>query len=113
MAQRIAQRHKCSIDVLACTPIDSRPASIIDLSRNGAKVQLADPFEPGRRIHLDVDGDFYWATVMWSEPDRMGVRFHMPLTDGPLDARLKQLQVQVQVPARSARVQGFGRRMAA
>ena len=111
MAQRSAQRHKCSIEVLACTPIDSRAASIIDLSGNGAKVQLAQPFEAGRRIHLDVDGDFYWAPVMWSETDRMGIRFHMPVASGALDTKLKQLQIQLSRPA--TRPGGFGRRLAA
>ena len=107
MAQRVSPRIRCSIDALACTTIIAREARIIDLSPGGAKVQIAEPFQRGMRIHLDIQADFYWGTVMWDEVDRMGLRFHTPIRSGALHRILQELQAP---PPPIRRQVAFGRR---
>lgn len=104
---RRAPRFRCDIPVLACTTILTREARIVNLSTVGAKVQLDQPFALDQRIHLDVEGDYYWGTVVWSEVDRMGVRFQTPMNSGALQRMLEELQAPaVRRPAQ------FGRRAA-
>lgn len=116
--KRLAARYACHIAVQACTPIDTVAAELVDLSRGGAQLRLDRPFAKGARIHLDVDGHYYWATVMWDEVDRIGVRFHGPVRDGPLDEALRRLDRPLPMPRPpSARGEapgaaGFGRRVA-
>ena len=107
IANRISPRLRCSVDALACTTIIAREARIIDLSPGGARVQIAEPFPRGTRIHLDVDADFYWGTVMWDEVDRMGLRFHTPIRSGALHRILQELQAP---PPPLRRAITFGRR---
>ena len=107
IAKRVSPRIRCSIDTLACTTIIAREARIIDLSPGGAKVQMTEPFARGTRIHLDVEADFYWGTVMWDEVDRIGVRFHTPIRSGALHRILQELQAP---PPPIRRAVAFGRR---
>jgi len=119
MSKRLAARLACSIEAQACTPIHTVAASIVDISRMGAQLRLDRPYPRGTRIHLDVGGHYYWGTVMWDEEDRLGLRFHSPVKDGPLDEALKRLtgprgRPDVPgVPPAAARSAGFGRRVGA
>lgn len=116
MIKRLAARFPCSIEVLACTPIMSVEACIVDLSRFGAQLKLEPCFPKSARIHLDVEGHYYWGMVMWEEGDRMGVRFRTAIADGPLDAILNAFATPrrtAPTPIVAARpTGGFGRRMA-
>lgn len=112
---RISERITCNIDVNAGDTLNTYPARIVDLSRHGAQVFCDTPYEPGKTIHIDLEGEFTWATVAWAEVDRMGIKFLMPLNDtSRLGKKLQQLQ-KPQRPAFApqARVGGFGRRRVA
>lgn len=116
-SKRLATRMACTIDVQACTPIHTVDASIVDISRMGAQLRLDRPYPKGTRIHLDVAGHYYWGTVMWDEEDRIGLRFHSPVKDGPLDEAMKRLtgpRGRPDIPEPAApRSAGFGRRSVA
>lgn len=114
---RISERVSCSIEVQAGDTLNAFPACIVDLSQHGAQVHCAGQFEAGKTIHLDLDGEFAWATVAWSEIDRMGIKFVVPLNHGTaLGRRLESLQTrnrpQIAAPA-ATRLPQFGRRQAA
>lgn len=111
---RISERVSCSIAVAAGDTLNRHPATIVDLSRHGAQVRCDAPFDAGKTIHLDLDGEFTWATVAWSEIDRMGLRFVSPLgRDTLLGRRLAGLQTVRHAPQALVRQSGFGRRRAA
>lgn len=113
---RISERVICSIDIMVGDTLTNHEARIVDLSTHGAQVYCDTPFEAGKTIHLDLNGEYAWATVAWSEVDRMGLKFVSPLNkNSGLGQRLQQLQ-EVRKPAASpiaVRVGGFGRRIAA
>jgi len=115
MHARISERFECDLPITACTTIETRPARIVDVSMHGAKIRMDDPYAAGDRIHLDVDGDFVWAHVQWSEVDRMGVKFVASLQDGHRlhqfmnDQRRRQATPPLRTQTRSF---GFGRRAA-
>lgn len=113
--QRISERASCSIAVAACDTLERHPATIVDLSRHGAQVHCDMPFDAGKTIHLDLNGEFTWATVAWSEVDRMGLRFVSPLAENSALGRvLASLQTTRRAPPQpiAQRPLGFGRRAA-
>ncbi|MBK6413751.1 PilZ domain-containing protein [Sphingopyxis sp.] len=86
---------------------------ITDLSEGGARIDGASM--PARsRCEIHFGGDVTYAVVMWSEVDRMGVRFPYELTHGPLYNALKRAQNAVMIdPAQiflTNRAPVFGRR---
>jgi hypothetical protein len=86
---------------------------ITDLSEGGARIDGASM--PARsRCEIHFGGDVTYAVVMWSEVDRMGVRFPYELTHGPLYNALKRARNAITIdPAQiflSNRAPVFGRR---
>lgn len=86
---------------------------ITDLSEGGARFDGASM--PARsRCEIHYAGDVTYAVVMWSEVDRMGVRFPYELTHGPLYNALKRARNAMTIdPAQiflSNRAPVFGRR---
>lgn len=86
---------------------------ITDLSEGGARIDGASM--PARsRCEIHYAGDVTYAVVMWSEVDRMGVRFPYELTHGPLYNALKRARNAMTIdPAQiflSNRAPVFGRR---
>lgn len=83
-------RHRITVDipVIVTTVLDSLEGTIVDLSEGGA--QIAGCGLPVRsQCQIDYDGHVVFATVQWSEEDRMGIRFPYELVDGPLFDRLE------------------------
>lgn len=76
---RVSERVACNIEAKACSTIFSQDARIVDISPHGAQVFLNEPYEPGSKVSLDVEGELVWGIVAWNEVDRMGVRFIAPL----------------------------------
>jgi len=89
---RQAERIPCTIEIAACTAVSSRVGRIVDLTRFGAQIRMSEPYEARARIFLELDGDYTWATVVWSEVDRIGVRFEAPLSSGSLHQRFETLR---------------------
>ena len=88
MQPRSRQRIAVDIPVVVTTVLDSLEGTIVDLSEGGA--QIAGCGLPVRsQCQIDYDGQIVFATVQWSEEDRMGIRFPYELTDGPLFDRLE------------------------
>lgn len=107
------KRTAVSIDVTVNGVLNFVDGRITDLSEGGARIDGASM--PARsRCEIHYGGEVTYAVVMWSEFDRMGVRFPYELTHGPLYAALHRAQRASMIePAQifqAARAPVFGRR---
>lgn len=112
-AARGHKRTAVSIDVTVNGVLNFVDGRITDLSEGGARIDGASM--PARsRCEIHYGGQVTYAVVMWSEHDRMGVRFPYELTHGPLHNALKLARNAAMVePAQifhSNRPTVFGRR---
>ncbi len=83
------KRTTVSIDVTVNGVLNFVDGRITDLSEGGARVDGASM--PARsRCEIHYGGEVTYAVVMWSEFDRMGVRFPYELAHGPLHSALKR-----------------------
>lgn len=105
------RRERISVDVpvTVTTVLDSIDAVIANLTEDGALVIGASQAE-GAQIMLDSEGHSVFGRVMWSEIDRMGVRFLLPLCDGPLHTALETARAMRDMPAPAMVRPAFGRR---
>jgi hypothetical protein len=71
------------ISVTLTTVLDSLEARIIDLSEHGAQIVGAS-VPRHEKFQIEYMGQTVYAQCMWSEVDRMGVRFPFVMSDGPL-----------------------------
>lgn len=82
-------RTAVALDVTVNGVLNFVEGEITDLSEGGARIEGASM--PARsRCEIHYAGDVTYAVVMWSEVDRMGVRFPYELTYGPLYNALKR-----------------------
>jgi hypothetical protein len=110
MKARSRERIRVDIAITVISVLDSVSATIVDLSEDGALLTV-DRMPRGNRIMIDIDGQSVFATVIWTEPDRMGVRFPFSLTEGPLYAALQTVRAMRNMPAPALTPRGaFGRR---
>jgi hypothetical protein len=106
------QRTAVSIDIKVVGILDTLDGTIADLSEGGALVTGCSL--PARaRCEIHYAGQIVYGLVMWSEIDRMGIRFPYELSDGPLHqllviARSHHAPRALNGTARA--VGGFGRR---
>jgi hypothetical protein len=82
-ADRRHDRLKTRIPVTVVGVLDTVFGVITDLSEGGARIEGATLPEKSR-CQIEYGGQTVYATVMWSEIDRMGLRFPFELVDGPL-----------------------------
>lgn len=81
--KRKRARILVDIGVTLTTVLDSLEARIIDLSEHGAQIVGASVAK-GSKFQIEYIGQIVYAQCMWSEIDRMGVRFPFGLANGPL-----------------------------
>ncbi len=77
------QRTPVSAEVTVVGILDSFDANIADLSEGGAMI-TGGSLPAKARCEIHYGGQIVYGLVMWSEIDRMGVRFPYELSDGPL-----------------------------
>ncbi|WP_447762983.1 PilZ domain-containing protein [Sphingopyxis panaciterrae] len=110
---RNRKRIPVSIDVTVNGVLNFVDGQITDLSEGGARIDGASM--PARsRCEIHYGGEITYAVVMWSEYDRMGVRFPYELTRGALYNALQRAQQAAAIPQGqvflSTRPATFGRR---
>ncbi|MET0361670.1 MAG: PilZ domain-containing protein [Sphingobium sp.] len=71
------------INVTLTTVLDSIDARIIDLSEHGAQI-VGAALSEGSKFQIEYMGQTVFAQCIWSEVDRMGVRFPFSMAVGPL-----------------------------
>lgn len=109
---RFHQRIEVSIDVRISGILDGFDGRIADLSEGGALV-TGGTLPPRSRCEIHYGGQIVYATVMWAEADRIGLRFPFELRDGPLHQRLVIARSHLQPrtsPVLARPAGGFGRR---
>ena len=119
---RSRQRIIVDIDIVVTTVLDSLEGTIVDLSEGGALIRGCS-LPVRSQCQIGFESQTVFATVQWSEPDRMGVRFPYELVDGPLFDMLEMARTRMRSPlahprgergfsARSflSQPSGFGRR---
>lgn len=85
---RSHKRTPVSIDVMVNGVLNFVDGRICDLSEGGARIDGASM--PARsRCEIHYAGEVTYAIVMWSEFDRMGIRFPYELTHGALHKALQ------------------------
>jgi len=80
---RSQKRIRVDLTVTLTTVLDSIEAQIVDLTEGGAQIVGAG-LKQGDLIQIEYGEKTVYARVMWSEIDRMGVRFPFELREGPL-----------------------------
>lgn len=86
---RSRKRTAVAIDVTVNGVLNFVEGRITDLSESGARIDGASM--PARsRCEIHYGGQVTYGVVIWSEFDRMGVRFPYELTHGPLYNALKR-----------------------
>jgi hypothetical protein len=81
--KRNRERTQVNIGVTVATVLDSLDAVIANMSTDGALIKGAS-LPVGTRFRIEYLGQTTFAHSVWSEIDRMGVRFPFGLSDGPL-----------------------------
>ena len=85
---RSHKRTPVSIEVMVNGVLNFVDGRIADLSEGGARIDGTSM--PARsRCEIHYAGEVTYAVVMWSECDRMGVRFPYELTHGALHRALQ------------------------
>ena len=107
------KRTAVSIDVTVNGVLNFVDGRITDLSEGGARIDGASM--PARsRCEIHFGGEVTYAVVMWSEFDRMGVRFPYELTHGALYGALKRARTASMIEPsqifQTRRPATFGRR---
>jgi hypothetical protein len=108
------KRAAVSIDVTVNGVLNVVEGRITDLSEGGARIEGGAILPVRSRCEIHYGGQTVYATVMWAEIDRMGVRFPYELVDGPLYKALERARdAWPTEPAqifRTMRPASFGRR---
>lgn len=107
------KRTAVSIDVTVNGVLNFVDGRITDLSEGGARIDGATM--PARsRCEIHYGGEVTYAVVMWSDHDRMGVRFPYELTHGALHTALKRARTASMIEPsqifQTGRPATFGRR---
>jgi hypothetical protein len=101
---RKQDRIAVDIPVTVTTVLAFQPATIVDLTEFGARIDGA-ALSPGERCQVEVDGHSVFAVVRWAEIDRMGVYFPFGIGGSPLERALETARI---VPARGIPMPGPG-----
>lgn len=105
------RRTPVGIDVVVTGVLDRFTGRIADLSEGGALV-TGGTLPARSRCAIHYGGQILYATVMWAEPERIGLRFPFELVDGPLHQRLliARGHQRAPLPAAPRGAASFGRR---
>ena len=115
---RNQSRITADMPVTIVTVLDNQQGRIVDVSAGGVQIAEAS-FPIGTRLQIEHGDQALYGRVMWQDGDRMGVRFDVPIKNGPVgDAIAKaetrampSLPREISITRPQLRV-SFGRRMA-
>ena len=79
--RRVSARIAIACPVEIRLPSGSRQAALVDMSKTGAKIRLADPPIAGAFVLLRWQDQECFATVNWLAGDICGLAFHRSISD--------------------------------
>lgn len=98
---RCAARRPVLLRAALHTLTASRPVTLFDVSRTGARLGMPQPLKSGEQVWLTITPSELFATVVWTEADQCGIRFDEPLGDAvlaDLQARGKVMMIHGLTP---------------
>jgi hypothetical protein len=81
---RAAARKPVLLRAALHTLTASRPVTLFDVSRTGARLSMPVPLASGQPLWLTIPPSEIFATVVWIEGDHCGIHFDDPLDDDEL-----------------------------
>lgn len=83
--RRSAERDCAPASAVFTTVIESRPATVVDLSANGAGLIAREPPELGEELMLTIETTRAFGCVAWVRDKHFGVAFDEPLAPADLE----------------------------
>lgn len=90
-------RWPCEFPATLVKGTDRIAGTIVNVSAGGARLRIADPFEAGSVVTLDLGGRQHAATVRWCREGRCGLRLLSPLSKQEL-ALIRRGRAYVEAP---------------
>ena len=79
--RRAAQREPVLLNAALLTVRTSRPVTVVDVSKSGARLRVREPLFRGQQIWLKINPADLFGTVVWVDGEECGVLFDDPLGD--------------------------------
>jgi len=79
--RRTAAREPVLLSAALLTLQSSRPVTLVDVSKTGARIRIREPLTRGQQIWLKVNPADLFGTVMWIDGEECGIVFDEPLDD--------------------------------
>ncbi|HEV2043222.1 MAG TPA: PilZ domain-containing protein, partial [Sphingomicrobium sp.] len=79
--RRAAQREPVLLNAALLTVRTSRPVTVVDVSKSGARLRVREPLFRGQQIWLKINPSDLFGTVVWVDGEECGVLFDEPLAD--------------------------------
>lgn len=82
--RRAAPREPVLLSAAMLTLQSSRPVTLVDVSKTGARMRVNEPLVRGQQIWLKVNPTDIFGTIVWVDGDQFGILFDEPLADPEL-----------------------------
>ncbi len=79
--RRAARREPVLLNAALLTLRASRPVTLVDVSKTGARLRVREPLSRGQQIWLKINPSDFFGTVVWVDGEECGVLFDDPLAD--------------------------------
>ncbi len=79
--RRAAARKPVLLSAALLTMQTSRPVTVVDVSKSGARLRIGGPLSLGQQIWLKINPSDLFGTVVWIDGKECGVLFDEPLDD--------------------------------
>ena len=79
--RRVAAREPVLLNAALLTLRASRPVTLVDVSKTGARLRVREPLSQGQQIWLKINPIEIFGTVVWIDGEECGVLFDEPLAD--------------------------------
>lgn len=88
--RRESHRFSAIVPVLIRLGDENFTSRLANIGRGGAMLETAAPILAGAKITMCCGTVVAEAAVMWRKPGRIGVNFHMPLTDREIQEQISR-----------------------
>ena len=79
--RRAAAREPVLLNAALLTVRTSRPVTVVDVSKTGARLRVREPLFRGQQIWLKINPSDLFGTVVWVDGEECGILFDDPLAD--------------------------------